>query len=346
VAAQFDAATDRVSRATAPNPTAGLTFCAWVRIDVDQNEWSTFLRLWGGGGGSTTLTAATPSDGVTPRVFSPSNTTGAVGTAMTVGVWRFLAYTYNPTGNVVTHYGGTEAGEVLTSVTAAVPPGITPEGLTLAGRDPGDATEWLRGTIAHARLWSGAPLDVASLTAERDALTPVTTANLWADWPLTADLTDASGNARHLSAGSTAVTYVTGPDIVPEAETVTGTATGAGGGSGTASGVRERVGTAVGSGGGSGTVAGVRERVGTATGSGGGEGLILVATEVAAPEAASGGWDTLLSIAQESRAEARASRSQPPTACPNDGEPLSAGIGGALRCRFDGWTWRGGYDYS
>lgn len=127
------------------------------------------------------------------------------------------------------------------------------------------------------------------------------------------------------------------------ADTTLGTATGAGGGVGTATGTREVVAVLAGSGGGSGTATGVREVVGVASGSGGGEGIILVASAVSVPEPLTIGWDTLLSIAKESRDEARAYRSTPPTACPNDGEPLQSGPGGSLHCSFDGWVWRGGF---
>ena len=49
-------------------------------------------------------------------------------------------------------------------------------------------------------------------------------------------------------------------------------------------------------------------------------------------------WDQWLATVDEARAEYRADRANPPTACPNDGEPLNA-RGGKLHCPFDGWTW-------
>jgi hypothetical protein len=50
-------------------------------------------------------------------------------------------------------------------------------------------------------------------------------------------------------------------------------------------------------------------------------------------------WEQLVSIAEEAAAERRAAQSQPPTACPNDGEPLEQGPAGTLHCRFDGWQY-------
>jgi len=48
-------------------------------------------------------------------------------------------------------------------------------------------------------------------------------------------------------------------------------------------------------------------------------------------------WQTLLSILAEARADADAAKTSPPTACPNDGEPLRSGPRGELYCPFDGW---------
>lgn len=48
-------------------------------------------------------------------------------------------------------------------------------------------------------------------------------------------------------------------------------------------------------------------------------------------------WDQYLSIAKEAAQIRTEERSRPPTACPNDGEPLTTGPDGKLFCRFDGW---------
>ncbi len=46
-------------------------------------------------------------------------------------------------------------------------------------------------------------------------------------------------------------------------------------------------------------------------------------------------WDELAAILEERRKEAAAS--DPPVACPNDGEPLQVAADGGLFCPFDGW---------
>lgn len=58
-------------------------------------------------------------------------------------------------------------------------------------------------------------------------------------------------------------------------------------------------------------------------------------------------WWELDSILKEAAAEANYYRSVPPTACPNDGEPLRPGPpeeADILYCPFDGWQYPRDYD--
>lgn len=48
-------------------------------------------------------------------------------------------------------------------------------------------------------------------------------------------------------------------------------------------------------------------------------------------------WRQLAEIYSEARTERELYLSQPPSACPNDGEPLKEGPDGRLFCPFDGW---------
>lgn len=281
MAVQFDAASDRVSRASAPDPVAGITFTCWFRIDTDRDDFSTLMRLHAGGGGSTTLTIGTGAGGVVMQVFSAG---GSVASApAVVGDWYRVAYTI--TGTSVVLYLADEDG--ATSVfSGTVTPGATPDGLTIAGRSVGDADEPFTGTLAYPRLWTGTVSNQTEVEAEWASAIPVRTSGLWADWPVDEDLLDASGNARHLSAGTTAVTFVEGP---PLAVDVTGTATGQGGGTGTATGIREAAGQATGAGGGTGAATGVREVVATAVGAGGGAGATAGVREVVGAATGTGG---------------------------------------------------------
>lgn len=48
-------------------------------------------------------------------------------------------------------------------------------------------------------------------------------------------------------------------------------------------------------------------------------------------------WQRLLDIYHEAAEDIRFQQTQPPVACPNDGEPLKTGPDGKLYCPFDGW---------
>ena len=50
-------------------------------------------------------------------------------------------------------------------------------------------------------------------------------------------------------------------------------------------------------------------------------------------------WKQLIDIALEAAGERRAAASEPPVACPDDGEPLETTTTGQLHCQFCGWTW-------
>ena len=51
-------------------------------------------------------------------------------------------------------------------------------------------------------------------------------------------------------------------------------------------------------------------------------------------------WEQLQAIETEKKDEVARDRSEPPSACPNDGTPLLVDPRrGGLSCRFDGWHW-------
>jgi hypothetical protein len=63
-------------------------------------------------------------------------------------------------------------------------------------------------------------------------------------------------------------------------------------------------------------------------------------SDAAAPDVAVGSWWSLKAVTDERRAYAEYYAAADPVACPHCGEPLEAGPGGELHCRFDGWTRR------
>ncbi len=204
--ARFSEASDRVSftAEAPPAPGNGLTFVCWVRLHSDRNDFSTLMRLFGA---STTLTLCTVADGVTPAAVSVGNTNGvrAGAAVLTVGDWYRVAVTV--TGTTGTLYVASGQDGPVISGTGNVSGGsTTPTGLALGGRAPADATQWLDGDLAYARVWS-AVLSQAEIEDEWKVASPQRTSGLWASWPLTADLTDDFG-PRDLVAGSTAVDFL------------------------------------------------------------------------------------------------------------------------------------------
>jgi hypothetical protein len=164
------------------------------------------------------VTFGTGSDGTSgPNYFTGGGSVSS-STNFVVGEWRRVAITcLGTTGKV---YAATPLGSV--EVDSGTVSTNTPGGITLGGRDTGDSSENLLGSLAYWRVLSG-ELTQAEIEAEWASPTGVLAA--WADWPLIDNLNDISGNARHLSAGSTAVDWVAGPDLPggPETATLAGT---------------------------------------------------------------------------------------------------------------------------
>ena len=50
-------------------------------------------------------------------------------------------------------------------------------------------------------------------------------------------------------------------------------------------------------------------------------------------------WYTLLSIVEEAVGYVKEEKTEPPLACPFDGEPLDTAPDGGLFCKFDGYRW-------
>lgn len=211
MAVRFDTATDRISY-TASNPpsTAAFTITAWAYVSTDTDANATLARLHAATGGTTIATWATGSDGLSgPNYFTTSGSiTNA--TNFAVGAWRKVAIA--ATGTTGKSYVATVGG--ATEVDSGTIATGQPTGITLGGRSVGDSSERFDGRLAYVRVWS-AELTQVEIEAEWASTTPVKTANLWADWPLTVhtDLTDHSGNGRNLVAGATAVTTEADPPI-------------------------------------------------------------------------------------------------------------------------------------
>lgn len=334
---RFDAASDRISFAgTMFAVGSGFTMTAWAWVSVDTNANATFARLHASSGGSTIVTWATGSDGLAGPNYFTGGGSVTNATNMAVGAWRKIAISCSGTTgkSYVNTVGGTTEAD---SGTVAVG---TPTGITLGGRAPADSSESFDGRLAYVRVWT-AELTQVQIEAEWASATPVVTASLWADWPLTdsTDLTDHSGNARNLSAGTTAVSTEADP---PLSSTVTGTATAAFGSlTATASGTPTVIGTSSAAFGAlTGTVSGTRKVTGTATT----EFSALTATATGSVPAtpSQGSWGGLTSILLEGKQLYEDERVRVPSACLRCGEPLRIGPNGEMYCSFDGFIWAAG----
>jgi len=216
VASRSDVATDRISwtgGAAPPDTATGMALTCWAKLSVDRNDFSTFFRLHAASGGTTRLTFATGSSGETPGLFTPGNTSGVIApSALVVDGWRPMGVSC--TGTTGTIYIASADLGTVQSASGTVSGGATATAFTFFGRSSSDATEWFNGCLAYARLW-GATMTQDEMIAEWASGTPVKATSLWGAWmvPGQSDLTDVSGNARHLTAGSTALSTEQGPPI-------------------------------------------------------------------------------------------------------------------------------------
>jgi hypothetical protein len=216
-AARFDAANDRISYTGGATPpdTTGMAFTCWVYLSVDQNDFSTIIRTHASSGGTTRVNLATGSSGETPCIFSPGNTSGVISPmALVVGTWRALGFSI--ASSVGTLICASADLVTVQSATGVVSGGSAPNSFTLGGRAPSDASEWFNGRLKYPRLWTST-MTQSEMLAEWASTTPVRSSGLWGSYVLSgpSDLNDTSGNARNLTAGSTAVTAEAGPPIDP-----------------------------------------------------------------------------------------------------------------------------------
>lgn len=212
MAVRFDAATDRISYSgSMPDPATAITVTAWAYITNNTANPATFFRVWNAAV-STTITCACNSAGVVNPGYFTAGGSAFISTSLSLGTWYRIAVTC--TGTAGKFYLAAGTGGATSLGTGTVAGAATPTGITVGGRAPSDASEWFDGRIAYVRAWPSV-LTQAQIEAEWASATPVITSGLWADWPLetAADLTDRSGNGRHLTAGSTAVTTEDGPPL-------------------------------------------------------------------------------------------------------------------------------------
>lgn len=218
MAVQLDAAADRLTwLGTLPRTSDGWTYTAWIRLDVDRNDFSTWLRL--SAAGSTIATCSTNSDGTSgPNYFTAIASASRVTDMSTpaTGVWVPVAGKRSASSGDIAALckpNGTDPTVIVTGDLATTDVTGTPDQICLGGRDTTDANEWWSGSIAHERIWS-VELTQAEIEAEWASPTPVRTSGLWDAWELAdaSDLTSINGRTLAVQSGGSLAT-VAGPNL-------------------------------------------------------------------------------------------------------------------------------------
>lgn len=205
---RFDSSTDLVTyTGTMPAiSSTGITVTLWAYLAVDRDNYSCITRV---GSPGTVFALETEVDGAALWLFGAGGSFSS-GQALGVGAWRRIAITIATNGAAVYYVAGPSGSPAVQGGSTGTATGT---GLSVGGR-PDQGLEWFDGRVAHERVWA-AVLSQAEIEAEWASATPVRTAGLFADWPLVdhTDLTDHSGNGRHLVAGVGATTTEDDPPI-------------------------------------------------------------------------------------------------------------------------------------
>lgn len=215
MAVRFDTAADRLTHnGTYPQTSAGFTYTAWIKIKVDRNDYSTWLRL--NSSGNTIATLGTDSDGLQGANYFTVAGSALTTTAISIDTWVPVAGSRNAsTGAINTFYRPTGSGTTLTGTSPITTSDVTgtPDQICIGGRGSADANEWFNGEVAYVRIWS-AQLTQTEIESEWASATPVRTSNLHSNWPLAdaTDLTDTVGS-KTLSLNGGAITTTTGPAL-------------------------------------------------------------------------------------------------------------------------------------
>ncbi|MFI6302188.1 hypothetical protein ACIBCH_09975 [Amycolatopsis thailandensis] len=203
---------------------ATITIAGWAKIEAASGgSFNPIARFHiNSGDSSSWIVGFKGTNGRTPSVYSPGNSTGISAAEQTLSTYVYVAATLSGTSAQLL-YGNTPGS--LTKVTGTVAASGTPDRITFFGRSAADGSEWLNGTLAYWRIWT-AVLSDSEIAAESQSADPVRTSGLWADWDFAAAaLTDSSGNGRNLTAGSTALASATDPTVGTPTQSGTATIT-------------------------------------------------------------------------------------------------------------------------
>lgn len=203
MAVRIDASGDNLRRTTGlPSSSTTMSFCAWVYLVADRNDYQNFFFVEHSGFGSQDIFLSTDSDGTTLMLFDGG--AALTGASLSTATWYFIAFTRSNTSRALYYAAATAAG--LTAVTNSTTQTIS---------DTHDALwwmndvygEWVSGRMAASKLWDGVQLTQAELELERWRILPARTENLYGWWPMFPGsgerVRDYSGNGRDLTEAGT-----------------------------------------------------------------------------------------------------------------------------------------------
>jgi concanavalin A-like lectin/glucanase superfamily protein len=212
MAVRFDADGEDYTRAT----TFGLgtyTITCWVRIDVDLNTFSTAHSIHDGTLSGFSL--VTSADGVTWQMSDTQSGNTSL-FAATVGTWYYIALAKDPNASGTNAFWA--AADTLALSTTTGTHAESGSGSIVRIGESLNGGEWLNGSIAAVKIWSGVKLTQAEIENERFQYLPHRTANLFAFYPFleggtgAGALQDFSGSGNTLSNGTGSAT-TDGPPI-------------------------------------------------------------------------------------------------------------------------------------
>lgn len=210
-ALKFTNTSGQLRLGTGPSSGSSFSFCSWVKITTDTNNYALWLSLQGA---STTYWEAGFDITGTGSILADASVERAVGINFTVGTWYFFGVSQSSGACKVMI--GTEGGN-LTKFTSTLANLTLPLSEKLYGGEL--SLEALAGAMSEARFWNAALTDAEFLTEYYSAV-QARTSNAGGYHKLentTSKLTDSSAAANTLTAPTGTGTWVfePGPNILP-----------------------------------------------------------------------------------------------------------------------------------
>lgn len=200
MAVRFDASTEFYTRTLSLGSTTQMSVTCWMKMVVDLGSYAT---AWCVDNGTTdymllgTILGGGAWKDVT--VFQEISTPAVGLRTLTLDTWYYFGVTLNGSSVTVVSRGASD-----TTFSTDTQTGFTATTLTtLRLGESMFGGEWLNGSLASVKVWTGAALTQAELEAEAFRYLPARTANLRAWYPLLKPETvDYGGNGLTLSGGS------------------------------------------------------------------------------------------------------------------------------------------------